>query len=197
MKLQNFTDLLLHEVPWFTSCFQTYPKFTLSTNTLLNHLLMLSTEPLIKLLMDLKTKKKCTKSMQMVMPSYQKLRKQRKIRRKLNLLANNNKAPNRKSHKHKRKKVKLQRLRKKKVSQRVKLNKKKLHWKLKFNKKEKPSNKESNKKDKMQEVQEEMMSNNPFPQDLWRTESTNWLIQFRTYLSILREEAFSKSTKLS
>ena len=88
---------------------------------------MLSTEPLIKLLMDLKTKKKCTKSMQMVMPSYQKLRKQRKIRRKLNLLANNNKAPNRKSHKHKRKKVKLQRLRKKKVSQRVKLNKKKLH----------------------------------------------------------------------
>lgn len=96
IKHQNSTDQLLQEVHLFTSYSLTCPRFTHSTNIHFNHLLMLSTELSIKSLKDLVGNKKCMRLTKMVMPSFQKSKREEKTKRKQKWLNNtiNKKASN-------------------------------------------------------------------------------------------------------
>ncbi len=95
-KHPNCTDLQLQEVLWFTSCSQTCPRFTHSTSIHSNHSLTSSTEPSIRSLKDLEANRECMRLTKMVMPSFRKLREERKTKRKLKWLSNTMKKKSRK-----------------------------------------------------------------------------------------------------
>ena len=83
MLLLKCTDQLPLEVPSSTSCFQIFPKFTLSTNIPWKALLMSLTELSIKSLKDSNPNKTCTKLMKKEKLS---LLKQKERREPKNLL---------------------------------------------------------------------------------------------------------------
>lgn len=147
---------------------------------------MSSTELLIKSQKDLTVNKKCTKLMKTVMPSFLKLKNERKIKRKQKLLDNNQKKSRKKLPSKKRRKVMPRKVRKKKEKVRINNNKKLL------NRKKLKNNKRKKKKKIMQLMN---FKNHSLP-DLSKEESINSLTQFRMFHSIIPEEVFLKSTNL-
>ena len=151
---------------------------------------MSSIEPLIKLLMVLKTRKKCMKLMKMVMLSFLKSRRERKTKRKLKLSEKNNKKLHRKFLPKRRKKVNHLLKVKRKKGLLVKPSQSNLPPKLKLKKNRKEKNTVRSKK------VEKANLKSLFLRDHLRAESINLLTRFPMCHSISQEEVFSRSTNL-